>query len=382
MKPKVLLSNLAIAALSCAIGLLLSEFVARLVLSPSDYLSVEMIQDDILGAVPSPNTLAGGFDEWGFRNRRVPKASDVVAIGDSHTYGNTASMRDSWPYVLGELTGETVYNMGMGGYGPNQYFHLLKTKALQLTPRTVVLGLYIGDDFENAYLITYGLPHWASLRLLPTEPVNSDIWETPPTRSWHKGLRVWLSRNSVVYQLLFHGPLLGRLQGETQIRTAAMGSEDVVSLAVPEKNILEAFRPKNVLRVLDQDSASVREGMRITFELLAGMNEICVQNDVKFIVLVIPTKEMVFAEYIEHQPDLPLNDVIDRLLANEREARTKTFEFLNNANIVFIDVLPALRNSLSNQLYVRTSTDMHPNRNGYRVIAQAAFRDLTADAQK
>jgi len=246
----------------------------------------------------------------------------------------------------------------------------------------VVLGLYIGDDFENAYLITYGLPHWASLRLLPTEPVNSDIWETPPTRSWHKGLRVWLSRNSVVYQLLFHGPLLGRLQGETQIRTAAMGSEDVVSLAVPEKNILEAFRPKNVLRVLDQDSASVREGMRITFELLAGMNEICVQNDVKFIVLVIPTKEMVFAEYIEHQPDLPLNDVIDRLLANEREARTKTFEFLNNANIVFIDVLPALRNSLSNQLYVRTSTDMHPNRNGYRVIAQAAFRDLTADAQK
>ena len=29
-------------------------------------------------------------------------------------------MDDSWPYVLGRLTGRQVYNMGFGGYGPNQ----------------------------------------------------------------------------------------------------------------------------------------------------------------------------------------------------------------------------------------------------------------------
>ena len=70
-------------------------------------------------------------------------------------------MEDSWPYVLGRLSGRDVYNMALGGYGPNQYFELLSTKAVILRPQTIIVGLYMGDDFENAFLITYGLEHWA-----------------------------------------------------------------------------------------------------------------------------------------------------------------------------------------------------------------------------
>ena len=61
----------------------------------------------------------------------------------------------------------------------------------------------------------------------------------------------------------FHGPLLGRLQGETQIRNAHRLYDSATAISVPEKNILEAFRPGGILRRLDQSSASVREGMRI-----------------------------------------------------------------------------------------------------------------------
>ena len=122
-----------------------------------------MVKDKVLGAVLSTDTRAGGFDAWGFRNRFVPDASDIVAIGDSHTYGNTATMEDSWPYVLGRLTGRQVYNMALGEYGPNQYLQLLRTRAVNLRPRTIIVGLYMGDDFENAFLITYGLEHWAYL---------------------------------------------------------------------------------------------------------------------------------------------------------------------------------------------------------------------------
>src|SRR5262245_57043538 len=110
-----------------------------MMLNPSDYLSVEMVQDKILGATPSSSTAGGNFDTWGFRNRKVPDSSDIVAIGDSHTYGNTATMADSWPYVLGRLSGRQVYNMALGGYGPNQYFYLLQTRALKLKPRVVVV---------------------------------------------------------------------------------------------------------------------------------------------------------------------------------------------------------------------------------------------------
>src|SRR5215831_8889691 len=108
MKLKNILTNSAVFAVSVVVALVLGEFAARLVLNPSDFLSVQMVPDPVLGAVPSPSALVG-FDDWGFRNPKVPQTADIVAIGDSHTYGNTARMEDSWPYVLGHLTGKKVY---------------------------------------------------------------------------------------------------------------------------------------------------------------------------------------------------------------------------------------------------------------------------------
>jgi hypothetical protein len=306
----------------------------------------------------------------------VPATADIVAIGDSHTYGNTATMEDSWPYVVARLSRRSVYNMGLGGYGPNQYLELLRTRAVSLKPKVIICGLYMGDDFENAFLITYGLDHWAYLRELPAEKVNFDIWEAPPAPTWNKKARLWLSRHSLVYQLVVHGPLLGRFQGETQIKNAQRLSDDATKLIVPEDGILEAFVPKQILRRLDQTNPSVREGMRITFKLLAEMDAICRRNGIRFVVTVIPTKEMVFAEYLEHNPKLALSDVLDRLLANERIARDQTFKFLADSGIPSVDPLPALKQARKGELYARTAGDMHPGRNGYRVIGEVVSKAL------
>ena len=34
--------------------------------------------------------------------------------------------------------------LAMGGYGPNQYYHLLQTKASGLKLATIICGLYMG----------------------------------------------------------------------------------------------------------------------------------------------------------------------------------------------------------------------------------------------
>src|SRR5208337_306101 len=128
-----------------------------------------------------------------------------------------------------------------------QYFYLSKNKALQLKPKALVWGLYMGDDFENAYSITYGLDYWAPLRELQYQKVEANITEAPPTDSWVRRMRVWLSRHSVVYQLLFHAGVGGKVQGELQIRNAAqLYPGSATSLIISEKNILEAFRPKGL----------------------------------------------------------------------------------------------------------------------------------------
>jgi hypothetical protein len=186
-----------------------------------------------------------------------------------------------------------------------------------------------------------------------------------------------LSRHSLLYQLVFHTGLGGHLKGEVQIRNAAQlypGTD--TSLIIPEKNILEAFRPKAVLFGLDQDDPHIREGMRITFELIKEMDEICKQNHVQFVVVVIPIKEMVFSDYLEHNSNLPLNDVMDKLLINADSAEAQTFQFMKDANIAYVDPLPSLKRSAGQRLYAASAGDMHPSRNGYRVIGEAVAEYL------
>jgi hypothetical protein len=97
-----------------------------------------------------------------------------------------------------------------------------------------------------------------------------------------------------------------------------------------------------------------------------------------FLVVVIPTKEMVFAEYLEHNKSLRLSGTLDNLLRNERIARERTFAFLADAGVRYVDALPALRRSMGNELYARTAADMHPNGIGYRVIGEAVFSAMSA----
>jgi hypothetical protein len=379
-KMKKILTNLGVLVVTTGVALLLAEFGARLILNSSDFLGLEVVGDPILCWVPSPSAMAG-FDKWGFRNRSVPETADIVAVGDSHTYGNTARMVDSWPFVLGQLTSRQVYNMGVGGYGPNQYFYLSKTKALSLKPRMIIWGLYMGDDFEGAYSLTYGLDYWANLRILPPRNVDPNVWEAPPSDTWGKRRRVWLSRHSVLYQLVLHSGIGGKVSGQIEIRNAAeLYPGQATSLILPEKNIAEAFRPKGMLTRLDQQDPNVREGMRITFELLKEMNDICRQNHIQFVVVVIPTKESVFSVYLEHNSKLPLDDVIDQVIVNERSARTQLFKFVTDSGIPYVDALPTLQKVVAEgrypSLYASSGTDMHPNKNGYHVIAEATAEAL------
>lgn len=381
MKIKRVIINLSITMVSLMTGLLLCEIGSRLILDPVDYLSPSSVRDDILGFRLLPGS--SGHDEWGFRNREVPQSAEIVTLGDSHTYGNTAKMTESWPFVLGNLTGKDVYNLALGGYGPNQYYHLFKTKALSLKPRVIICGLYMGDDFDNAFRMTYGLDYWEFLRdqALVEKNVNWDIWEEQPSVTWHKKIRNWLSRESIVYRLVVHG-LLDSLKGKMQVQNASRLYESTASLVLKDQGIQEAFRPKSVLRGLDKEKQSVREGMRITFKLLNEMNETCQRNNIQFIVAVIPTKEMVFSNYIEHNSNLLMSEVIDQVIVNEGKSREKLFGFFVKSDIRFIDLLQSMKLAISQEkIYTNSAVDMHPNKNGYRVMAEAVaqFINSTAD---
>ena len=352
------------------VGLFLCEIGARMILDPIDYLSPSLVNDNILGRKLPPKS--SGHDAWGFRNRSINESPAIVTLGDSHTYGNTAKMTESWPSVLARLTGKPVYNLALGGYGPNQYYYLFKTKALSLKPRFIICGLYMGDDFDNAYNITYGLDYWQYLRSPNIQKADGwDIWEKRSELHWNKKLRNWLSKNSMVYRVTVHG-LFDKLKGAMQVQYASDLYEDTAILIVNNKNIHEAFRPKFLVRGLSQDDQNVREGMRITFALLKEINETCRNRNITFIVGVIPTKESVYSDYIEHNKQLKMSKEIDQVILNEKKAREKLFMFFKDGKIQYVDMLPLMKRAKEKEkIYASSGVDMHPNKNGYRVIAEA-----------
>src|SRR5262249_46961898 len=129
---------------------------------PVDYLLPKLVSDEILRHKVEPNT--GGHDAWGFRNKFVPMQADIVAIGDSLTYGISATAANSWPAVLGRTTNRTVYNLSLGGYGPADYDYLLEEKATRLMPSYVITGFYFGNDIADAFERIYAKDHWKYLR--------------------------------------------------------------------------------------------------------------------------------------------------------------------------------------------------------------------------
>ena len=264
MKLKQTITKAILLSVSLSIGVILCEAGARLILNPADYLSPKMIKDEVLGITIEPNR--SGYDEWGFRNDNVPTTADVVAVGDSHTYGNTAAMSDSWPSAMARRTRLTVYNLGMGGYGPNQYYHLLTTKGLTLHPKWVLCGLYMGDDFENAFLITNGLDHWSSLRSGRWNDVDADIWGTSEPPVWGAGVRNWLSEHSMVYRLVIHGPLITMVKEAIRFGQTSVDNDPyTTALRVEDQNIREAFRPVGMAERLDQASGQIRRACELHF---------------------------------------------------------------------------------------------------------------------
>jgi hypothetical protein len=195
-------------------------------------------------------------------------------------------------------------------------------------------------------------------------------------------MRNWLAKHSVVYKLVVHNLLQG-LKGRFQVENASRLWDDKAALILPDKNIREAFVPQDVLRGLDQQQPGVREGMRISFQLLNEMNAICSSNHIQFIVAVIPVKEAVFARYLEHNSKIPMSNVVDQVIANARVAQEEMFEFFKQHDIRYVDLLPALEKaSEKEKIYTYSAVDMHPNKNGYRVIAETLAGALVNQAAK
>jgi lysophospholipase L1-like esterase len=353
--------------ISLVVSFLTAEGISRIVFDPIDFLKPRRVSDDVLRYRVEPAT--GAHDKLGYRNKTVPDTAEVVAIGDSHTYGISARANESWPGALGSMTGKTVYNVSLGGYGPAEYLYLMETEASRSIRR--YYRLLYGNDIKDSFTAVYSVDRWKDMRKPEFESLP-ETGESEDEEGFSYGIGDWLAGNSVLYRLVSSSFIGDDLRQARRIRRG----QQIVMLEDEKSGISTGFTPDQRLRGLDLGRADVREGLRLSLEFFGRMNELARKNGIEFLVVIIPTKETVFAEYIEGNKALPASDKIDYLIENERQADTAVKSYFDEHGIHYVDALPPLSQSAVTEQIYPNNFGGHENKNGYRIIAETIKKYL------
>lgn len=365
---------------SLVVAVLIAEGVLRLAVDPADFLHAKLAKDPVLGHRIEPHTT--GHDAFGFRNRTVPERARVVAIGDSNTYGVSATREGSWPQQLGVELGEPVYNMGLGGYGPLQYLHLARTTARSLQPDWIVVGLYFGNDLMDAHLVAHAREVWRNWRLADTPSSGAEapapVVEEPARR--FGALRHWLARHSMVYGVLRVTVLqpMAAAEREAEVRQASPDSRWSWSDPAPDAAVRTVFTPQTRLAAVDTNLPAVREGLDITKNVLLALKEEAERQRARLLVVTIPTKERAYCSYLRAS-GAALPPTFARLCEAEPVAQAEISTFLGEHGIAVLDATPALESQIARHVPLYPpDADGHAQASGYGVIAQAVAGALRA----
>lgn len=360
------------------------EVALRIALPPADFLQADLREDPVLGLMIAPHN--NGHDANGFRNASVPAKTDILAVGDSFTYGYNAPRSGSWPGHLQRLTGQTVYNTGVGGFGPLQELHVTQQQAPKLQPKTVVMAIFLGNDIIDAYNLAQSRTHWHPWRIT-ARPAGAKTaldeladreWAEQESQRFGAPLRDWLSMHSMTYSVLRTTVLtpLAATRASKQVAAAdpndkmlwldaSMATADA-NLAGPQSTI---FNARQRLMALDPATTETQEGLQITERALQAMQAEATKHGYRLVVTFIPTKERAHCKrLLEAGVTLPPTHA--RLCEVEPQVTQRLMASATAAGITTVDTSGALVAAVMGKrvLYLRNE-DAHPNTDGYEVIA-------------
>lgn len=368
---KVLLSAFALLS-----ALALAEIAVR-ALDLRAVSVAQLVPDPVLGHAHEPGR--AGMDAWGFRNEGVPQRADVACVGDSQTYGANIRARDTWPRALARDAGLVTYSLSLGGYGPLQYA-VLTERALELAPRAVVVAFFLGNDLVDAHRFA-GLEHWSALRDAALGYREPD--DVP--RGDQRSLNLTMA---LLDGLMARSRVLGRLGEDLKLQLkvnpalARLFRGAVQPTSFEQGRVSTHFTPEYRLGSIDLGRAEARDGLRITEVCLERMSEACRTRGVELVLLLLPTKEAVYARWLAERGDARAAS-LSALASAERAAAARVVALAHARSILVVDPTDELLGALEGDVACWPSnSDGHFNPQGCERVAAALWRELGPRLQR
>jgi lysophospholipase L1-like esterase len=303
-------------------------------------------------------------DAKGFRNTWPwPVRAEIVAIGDSVTFGYGAKREEAWPTIVSEgLDGVPLINLSLIGAGPQQYLRVYETFGLDLRPKLLLVGLFVGNDFWDAEVFDLWLKSGAGGNYMVWRdfgrPAPLNLRVSDPTGSLRRVYNRYVYpvlRSSRTYNLLraFHGGIEG-------------------DLAVPPRFV--RFDDGSTVRLLAGDfrrksesAAADSAAFQLTLQALQAIHATAAKHGTHVLMVLQPSKEEVYLPLVE-------SNVPDPALAL-REAFAAH-------GIDFLDLAPGFRQRASEGVRLFFEEDGHPNPSGYALTADLVLSHLRKHAGK
>jgi SGNH hydrolase-like domain, acetyltransferase AlgX len=311
-----------------------------------------------------PTTIEWSTDEDGFRNSQATSRADVVVIGDSFVeYGNTEA--DTVGKKLENLTGLTVRNLGVSGYGPDQYLEVLKRYAVKLHPKYAFFFFYEGNDIAD-------IREYAAWR---TRTREDSLYEALAGPFWvrykaaMRGIFTYVERTIFSAYVLAHRNIFGR---DRHIHP------DVAVLNLHGKyfsRVFFGFFPRK-RDVTPEELLSSRDWQRLR-EILTEFKRICTANSISPIIIYVPTDVHIYASYSTQDSGENWLQKREDQIAVKAYSENAMKKLAQELDFDLISLTPAFESAAEEGRMLYYPLDSHWNPEGIQVAAEFVAQALT-----
>lgn len=285
-------------------------------------------------------------DSFGFRNSeeiRDHDAYDLIVLGDSFGVGNGTTQDRTWAALLQGHYGIKTYNLSIPGSPWQSYVHLAtEIKRLPVHPKTIVLlALFSGNDLDERYYNAdiEDLP-WSSTGKTLLVRISTFVRRSPirqcVRRLRHRSVEHVLVKDFVDgRKILFYPPYVN-----------AKNRSEAMTLDHPNYDKL-----LHVIREIDR---------------VAG------DHHATLVILLLPSKEEVYEWVVEGYPPWTAS-------AKPSGLGAALDNFCRQNNLSFFDLKPSLMEAAKKEFeesggLIYWTDDTHWNEKGHGIVASIVYR--------